>query len=422
VPLPPGAPFVVVPEESAALCVWPFLLARESERSGRPSLYAFQEIVAGGEFLGWVRAAAIDHPDTWESRHHEPGGAADHEWLWRRLAGLPQVVELPRDAGLAGELAEGLEGVVAPLAGAFVGPAGDERRYQLVGPIGRGGSGTVYDAVDTRAQVRVAVKVLDGCDALDRQADAAQLDRFRREYEALQRARLGCAGIIRVIDWGVSVVGRREYAWFSMEFAAGGDLSARVAERLAVLRGRPAWDDPAARAELVGEFRAVARAVGHLHDERIVHRDIKPANVLVAEGGELRLSDFGLIKDLTRPRGGTQVPHGTPQYRAPEQEGDGDPTRAVAPAADVYALGILLAELATGRVPTPDAVPSGSPVQRDAAVGRLPEALRRFVLRCTDRDPARRPAAPHRRWTSSRPCSARSARPRPAGEPVPTSR
>lgn len=202
---------------------------------------------------------------------------------------------------------------------------------------------------------------------------------------------------MRCFEWDIDILGRREYPWYSMEFAEGGDLGERLHERRAGLQDRLAWDDPALRAMAVEEFRAVAGAVAHLHDLDIIHRDVKPANVLVMDEGELRLSDFGLVKVLDRARAGRSagpgtIPGavvGTRDYMAPEQ-GRGD---EVTKAADVYALGVVLAKLATGHRPRPaGSVAAGSPLERDEKLDGLPEPLRRLVVQCTDVEPAHRSA------------------------------
>jgi hypothetical protein len=388
--LPEGVPFVVAPDESAVLCLWPFLLQRESDATQRPSLYVFEEIDPDRRFLTKVHAAAIDHEDTWPSELH-PADAADHGWLWEALAKLPQAVPITPEL----RLWEGLgESLVGRLSGESL---GEGKHYKLLGPIARGGFGTVYDAVDGRTNTRVAVKVLEDHEVLDARDDRNQFRRFQQEYEKLKAAGKEHQGIVQCFEWGADIIGRREYPWYSMEFAAGGDLNERLHERRTALKGRLPWDDPALRPAVVEEFRAIADAVAHLHDSNVIHRDVKPANVLVLEGGELRLSDFGLIKELDRPRPGASAGPGssrgavlgTRDYMAPEQEGG----RAVTKAADVYALGIVLAELLTGQRPeAARAVAAGSPVERDGRLDRLPEPLRRLVLDCTDVDPENRPA------------------------------
>lgn len=131
--------------------------------------------------------------------------------------------------------------------------------------------------------------------------------------------------------------------------------------------------------------------------QEIVHRDVKPSNVLVMDDGTLRLADFGLAKSLApgsetvarQPLSSTGAVLGTPCYMAPEQE-EG---RVLSKRTDVFALGVLLAELASGRRPTPNPrAQSGSPFADDGGLKQLPASLRRLVLRCTERDEERRPA------------------------------
>jgi eukaryotic-like serine/threonine-protein kinase len=350
----------------------------------------FKSIEKDERFLSAVEVVAIDHKDTWSKRIAPPGAGGNHDWLWDQLAKLPQVVPITPDLRFADGLAESL---VGRLTGESL---GDKKQHKLMGPIARGGFGTVYDATDTRTGTRVAVKVLEDRDGLDPKEDLAQFKRFQQEYEKLKKAGAETKGFIQTFEWGTNIIGRREYPWFSMEFATGGDLTARFEERRTALAEVFPWNEPESREAVIGEFRAIVTAVANLHELGIVHRDIKPGNILVLDGGELRLSDFGLVKDIDRPRGGMSAGPGssrgtvvgTRDYTATEQERGETVTRA----ADVYALGILLAELASGRRPTPagDTV-AGSPVERDAHVQKLPEPLRRLIVRCTNRDPDARP-------------------------------
>ncbi len=118
------------------------------------------------------------------------------------------------------------------------------------------------------------------------------------------------------------------------------------------------------------------------------------------EGAELRLADFGLVKEVGRVRTGETIGPGSTQgqllgslhYMAPEQEQGKD----VGPAADVYSLGIVLAELAIGDRPLPNlAVAAGSTIEKNENVRRLPEPLFDLVRRCTDLDPSCRPPNAH---------------------------
>ena len=202
--------------------------------------------------------------------------------------------------------------------------------YRVTGELGRGGMGVVYDAerADGAFEQRVAVKVVRG----GGRSAARTAERFEQERRVL--ARLSHPGIAGLLGGGLTADGR---PYFILEYVDG----VPVTEAAAGL----GLD---ARLRL---FLQVCDAVAHAHRLLIVHRDLKPSNVLVeaADGGALRarLLDFGIAKALDRqdPEITQTAAPLTPAYAAPEQV-TGEPVTA---ATDVYALGMLLYELLTGR-------------------------------------------------------------------------
>jgi hypothetical protein len=199
-------------------------------------------------------------------------------------------------------------------------------RYALARELGRGASGAVFEALDTTLGRRVALKLLETADGVGR-------DRFLRE--ARLAASLAHEGIVRIHDVG-DADGK---PYLTMELLEGGDLLAWVA------RERPAVGEIARRME------AVARTVHFAHTRGVIHRDLKPANILLDGGGRPVITDFGVARriDASRRLTWTGEIIGTPLYMAPEQL-RGQNGR-VGARSDIYALGAVLYELLTGRVP-----------------------------------------------------------------------
>ena len=211
-----------------------------------------------------------------------------------------------------------------PLDGKRAGP------YRLLRQLARGGMGTVYLAArdDEQYHKKVAVKLVRrGMDTDD------VLRRFRTERQIL--ARLEHPNIARLIDGGVTDEGR---PFFVMEYVEGRPLDAYCNTLRLSIRER------------LTLFLKVCEAVRYAHGKLVIHRDLKPSNILVREEGTVKLLDFGIAKllsddDEALTRTGMRVM--TPEYAAPEQvRGE-----AVTTATDVYALGVLLYKLLTGRLP-----------------------------------------------------------------------
>lgn len=309
---------------------------------------------------------------------------------WRQLAPLlDQLLELApearrpwlaelreRDAPLADELASLLEAARrAESAGFLSGAAHDEAQapaaglvgrqigpYVIEAPLGAGGTGSVWRArrIDGRFEGVVAIKLLHL--SLIGQRGAL---RFEREGAIL--ARLAHPNIARLMDAGISVDGQ---PYLILELVPGERIDRYCdARRLDVDR----------RLRLFGDVLA---AVAHAHSHLVIHRDIKPNNILVTADGTVKLLDFGIAKlledddalvdarDITR----TGARAMTPDYAAPEQV-RGEP---VTTATDVYALGVLLFELLSGRHPTASAHASPADAMRatlETEPGRLSGAV-----------------------------------------------
>jgi beta-lactam-binding protein with PASTA domain/predicted Ser/Thr protein kinase len=200
-------------------------------------------------------------------------------------------------------------------------------RYEISGQLGSGGMATVYLARDQMLDREVAVKILDARYA----SDPAFVERFRREASAA--AALSHPNIVAVYDRGET----DGTYYIVMEYIPGPDLKEIVRQR-APLPPLEAIDDTL---QLLGALTAANR-------RGIVHRDVKPQNVMVGEDGRLKVTDFGIAR-AGEQSGMTEAGSviGTAQYLSPEQARGDEVTER----SDVYAAGIVLYELLTGRVP-----------------------------------------------------------------------
>ena len=252
-------------------------------------------------------------------------------------------------------------------------------RYRVVGELGRGAMGVVYRGVDPALDRPVAIKVISAA-AGGASVPVEELEaRFLREAKVA--ARIGHPGVVTVFD-----AGRQGNSLFLvMELVEGESLAQRIA------RGQYP-----SRAEALELCAAVADALGAAHALGVVHRDIKPANILIASGGQVKVSDFGVAKaigegsDLTRT--GTVV--GSPAYMPPEQvRGE-----AVDGRADLFSLGVVLFELLLRRKPFPaDTITTliyqilnNDPLADPQALRTLGDEVGGLLRACLAKDPRQR--------------------------------
>ncbi|HKD76040.1 MAG TPA: Stk1 family PASTA domain-containing Ser/Thr kinase, partial [Ktedonobacterales bacterium] len=247
-------------------------------------------------------------------------------------------------------------------------------RYELLEPIGRGGMATIYRARDQRMGRLVAVKILREMYS----SDPKFVLRFQREARAVSA--LAHPNIVQVFDYGKS----EDQYYIVMELIEGIDLRKYLrANGILDLR----------RAVVIAHD--VALALGAAHRRGIVHRDVKPQNILVNDEALVKLTDFGIAtfyRDVNSERlTTTGMTLGTVQYYAPEQaQGE-----VVQPAADVYALGVVLYEMLVGHPPfdgdTPVAIAvrhiQEPPVRPSRYNPNIPPPLERVILRCLEKDP-----------------------------------
>jgi hypothetical protein len=261
-------------------------------------------------------------------------------------------------------------------------------RYRPLRPLGSGGSGTVWLARDEKTGLAVALKIVP----LEGRAG----DRAEREAEASSRLRH--PGCLRAYAFGRE----RGHVYIAYEYTPGRTL--RESMRAGLLTDAAAIEACA----------QIAEALAHAHSRRILHRDVKPANVLLVDAPEvsIRLLDFGLaaFDDAETLTAQGDVP-GTLAYISPERLAGGEST----PAADVWAIGVMLWEALAGQHPftrgslreTGDAIEAGAPPLARLRPD-LPRALTDAVDGALSLDPRRRPTA------AALADALRAARPRPA--------
>ena len=277
-------------------------------------------------------------------------------------------------------------------------------RFTVRRRLGEGGMGVVYEAFDEERRAAVALKTLN-------RFDGGALARFKREFRALQG--LSHPNLVALDE----LFFENDQWFFTMELLDGVDFVAhvtgqtgrvpfqstvresagRIAVRAAVTSedagARPSFDESRLRDGL----RQLLEGLSALHAVDKVHRDIKPSNVLVTREGRVVLLDFGLVTEgASDDRSTGDAVVGTPAYMAPEQAA----SREVGPAADLYAVGVMLYEILTGRLPIDGAQlqillekQTREPAPPSSIVAGVPEDLNALCVKMLRFDPALRPSA-----------------------------
>jgi len=253
--------------------------------------------------------------------------------------------------------------------------AGQLGPYRIERWLGEGATGIVYSAEDTRSGQTVALKVGSARTILDPDG------RRRFERAAAASRHLDHPHIARVVDCGVE----QGVPYVAMELIAGRTLAE-------ILRA-----GKLASAAALRIARQVAEALAAAHEQGIIHRDLKPANIMIGEGGEAKVLDFGLChaapgrETIADTKTGFVL--GTPAYLAPEVARGAAPT----PQSDIFSLGAVLYEMLAGapafRGETPVAILSAVLHDESARLRDVPSAIRRLVERCLVKRPGHRPGS-----------------------------
>jgi predicted Ser/Thr protein kinase len=246
-------------------------------------------------------------------------------------------------------------------------PTPAQQRYEILTELGRGGMGVVYRARDTRLERDVAIKVL---------RTTSPEEAARLEQEAKAAATLNHPGIVTIYDFEAGFDGY----FITMEYVQGDPLDL-------VARTQP----ERVHRNLIPILVRLADAVAYAHRHHVVHRDLKPGNILLTPTQEVKILDFGIAARLDTGASAGPAVCGTPYYMAPEQIRGQDTT----PATDIYALGATSFQLATGRPPfhegnVIEAQLNQQPPDPAALARDLPAGLGPIILRCLEKEPARR--------------------------------
>jgi hypothetical protein len=240
------------------------------------------------------------------------------------------------------------------------------RRFEIIEEIGQGGMGTVYKAYDSKIREVVALKLLKPEIA----SDPEVIERFRNEIKLARQ--VAHRHVCRMYDLGEEWLS----IYISMEYVPGEDLKSFI-RRSGHLN----------EAKAVGLAKQIAEGLAEAHRLGVVHRDLKPQNVMIDKDGNAKIMDFGIARSLhTRGVTGTGVIIGTPEYMAPEQAEGRDVDSRV----DIYALGAILFEMVTGRVPFEGATPlsivlkhrSEPPADPQTINAQISAGLSRIILKC----------------------------------------
>ncbi len=248
-------------------------------------------------------------------------------------------------------------------------------RYRIIGLLGRGGMGEVYRADDLKLGQAVALKFLPKAVS----ADPGLLARFHAEVRLARQ--VSHPNVCRVYDID-EIEGQ---SFLSMEYVDGEDL-ASLLKRIGHLHGDKALE----------VARQLCAGVAAAHEKGVLHRDLKPANIMLDGRGRVRITDFGLAV-VGADAGDVREVAGTPAYMAPEQlEG-----KAASVRSDVYALGLVLYEIYTGKrafdAPTLAEIrrkhSEDAPAPPSSVTSGIDPVVERVILRCLEKDPKARPSS-----------------------------
>jgi serine/threonine protein kinase/Tfp pilus assembly protein PilF len=247
-------------------------------------------------------------------------------------------------------------------------------RYQVIEELGKGGMGRVYKVFDTDIKEKVALKLLKPEIASDRET----IERFSNELKYARK--ISHRNVCRMYD-----LGKAEGTHFiTMEYVHGEDLKSMIRMSTGLTVGT-----------VLSVGKQVCDGLAEAHSLGVVHRDLKPQNIMIDKGGNAKIMDFGIARSI-REKGITDpsVMIGTPEYMSPEQA----EAKEVDHRSDIYSLGIILYEMATGRVPFEGDTALSIAMKHKGEIPKnpkqlnpnIPDDLSGVILKCLEKDRAKR--------------------------------
>jgi serine/threonine protein kinase/Tfp pilus assembly protein PilF len=247
-------------------------------------------------------------------------------------------------------------------------------RYQIIEELGKGGMGRVYKVLDTKINEKIALKLIKVEVASDRET----IERFSNELKLARKIRhKNVCGMFDIGEAGGA-------HFITMEYVSGEDLKTMIRMSTGLTMGT-----------VLSIGKQVCQGLAEAHSLGVVHRDLKPQNIMIDKGGNAKIMDFGIARSV-REKGitGAGVMIGTPEYMSPEQTEAKD----VDQRSDIYSLGIILYEMATGRVPFEGETALSVAIKHKTEIPKdpktlnphIPDDLNRLILKCLEKDKGKR--------------------------------